>query len=93
MQLHLNVRKHLRDIHLAALCNAGFPSQTRGFAQPALAADSSSDEEAAAVGQYPRRTGAVAVKVGMTQDWDQWGVRVPLTVLWIDECQVGNLLC
>lgn len=24
----------------------------------------------------------------MTQEWDQWGVRQPLTVLWIDDCQV-----
>ena len=30
----------------------------------------------------------VAVKAGMTQEWDSWGVRVPLTILWIDECEV-----
>lgn len=34
------------------------------------------------------RSGALAVKVGMTQEWDHWGVRIPLTVLWMDECQV-----
>ena len=37
----------------------------------------------------PYRAGAIAVKVGMTQEWDQWGVRLPLTVLWIDNCEVG----
>ncbi|GLC57031.1 54S ribosomal protein L3 [Pleodorina starrii] len=34
------------------------------------------------------RVGCIATKAGMTQEWDEHGVRVPLTVLWIDECQV-----
>ncbi|PNH08117.1 50S ribosomal protein L3-2, chloroplastic [Tetrabaena socialis] len=33
------------------------------------------------------RVGCIATKAGMTQEWDEHGVRVPLTVLWIDECQ------
>jgi ribosomal protein L3 len=33
----------------------------------------------------------LAVKAGMTQEWDEWGARVPLTVLWIDDCQVETL--
>ncbi|KAJ9526278.1 hypothetical protein QJQ45_009749 [Haematococcus lacustris] len=35
-----------------------------------------------------RRVGCLAYKAGMTQDWDEHGARVPLTVLWIDDCQV-----
>ncbi len=68
--------------------------QVRWLAQPALA-ESESDEEAAAAAprEYPRRTGAIAVKVGMTQEWDQWGVRLPLTVLWLDDCQVCRPVC
>ena len=34
------------------------------------------------------RVGCLAIKAGMTHDWDEWGVRIPLTVLWIDDCQV-----
>jgi hypothetical protein len=37
-----------------------------------------------------RRAGLLAVKAGMTQEWDEWGARVPLTVLWIDDCEVGR---
>jgi ribosomal protein L3 len=35
-----------------------------------------------------KRCGAIAIKAGMTQEWDEWGVRLPLTVLWIDDCEV-----
>ncbi|GMH42446.1 hypothetical protein BSKO_10365 [Bryopsis sp. KO-2023] len=35
-----------------------------------------------------RRTGAIAIKVGMTQDWDSYGAMLPLTVLWLDCCEV-----
>lgn len=34
------------------------------------------------------RVGCLAYKAGMTQDWDEHGVRVPLTALWVDDCQV-----
>ena len=36
-----------------------------------------------------RRSGVIAIKAGMMQDWDEYGARVPLTVLWVDECMVS----
>ncbi len=35
-----------------------------------------------------RRTGVIAIKMGMSQEWDANGVRVPLTILWVDHCEV-----
>ncbi|KAF5830157.1 translation protein [Dunaliella salina] len=41
--------------------------------------------------QSSRRVGCIAYKAGMTHEWDEHGVRVPLTVLWVDNCQVIGL--
>ena len=35
-----------------------------------------------------RRTGALAMKVGMLPIWDKWGERHAVTVLQLDECDV-----
>jgi hypothetical protein len=70
----------------------------RAYAQPALAEQTSGSEAAAfSLLQHSirsngatRRSGLIAVKVGMTQEWDAWGVRVPLSVLWVDDCQASS---
>jgi large subunit ribosomal protein L3 len=39
-----------------------------------------------------RRTGALAMKVGMIPLWDKWGERHATTVLHLDECQVIRVM-
>lgn len=77
--------------------NNSFESTAGGKMYVQSAARPTADEPTAVLKQHsvdashhrrPRRAGIVAVKAGMTQEWDHWGVRIPLTVLWVDECQV-----
>lgn len=81
----------------AAQAERSLPALTRYFttapSAPARESEGASSSAAAAAslaGPATRRPGVLAVKAGMTHEWDEWGVHVPLTVLWVDECQVRS---
>lgn len=42
-------------------------------------------DEATGWTSWSKRTGLLLIKVGMTHDWNEWGIKVPLTVLHLKE--------
>ena len=38
-----------------------------------------------------KRSGLLGYKVGMTSTWDRWGIKIPLTVIQVDRCQVTQV--
>mmetsp|Transcript_18732 Transcript_18732/g.47628 ORF Transcript_18732/g.47628 Transcript_18732/m.47628 type:complete len:392 (-) Transcript_18732:38-1213(-) len=51
-------------------------------------AEPPTSDEATGWTQESRRTGLYAQKLGMTQDWDHWGVRTGITALHVPFCHV-----
>lgn len=70
--------------HIASLVNKKLRENNREIVHPPPPT-----LEKRVMTEASKRVGCIATKAGMTQEWDEHGVRVPLTVLWIDECQVS----
>jgi len=67
------------------------PSRSLGFKNPAVYFTEPPDEENPSLTWGPgtdRRTGALALKLGMVPLWDPWGIRTACTVLYVDNNRV-----
>lgn len=82
--------RNLRDQRssIIGLLSSFKPKNDLSYASMASHADARAEGDSTPRDKKIFRSGALAVKVGMTQEWDHWGARIPLTVLWMDECQV-----
>jgi len=63
-------------------------SVSAALARADTAASEAADAASGTWKSGSRRTGLIAIKCGMTAEWDAHGERIPLTVLAVDECQV-----
>lgn len=83
---------------LAASCIQRNERENRRFSAGSSAPSTSESESTATTGSTANsgstatfRTGTLAVKAGMTQEFDHHGQRIPLTVLWLDDVQVTQI--
>lgn len=80
----------LRSVFCKKLYQRGAFEIFRNLSSLALPVEDETPFEARELTPKSKRTGLIAIKAGMTQDWDVHGAFVPLTVLWIDNCQANS---